>query len=391
MGGTACVQSNHVDSRGTGTDDGGHLGVDRTSTAARDGGDDTHIRKRKPCTASAELDRHAGQRVRVGAVDTRAIGKPDQFDGDPIKHAESFKLRSYFGAVEHRHQQELTTTEASSTPRLNATLDSEGSALSTQMLLHTRDDNCRSRVGQVSQRRRERRVRGLEAVRDGVGAQASNEVRGTPDECAGVPIQRRHSNQAGGVRENRARLREPINKDVDDDIKIGVTMLRWRTCESKSTSSGSQAGHRCEKRFSRSREHNSASTVNQCQCSWERIRRAKARAKGKGKDKGKDVKGKGKGKDAQNESSKKAKNDDQRKCFYCQKTGHVKAECRKRLKDLAEAEGKPVAAYATSKRHSNGRAAAVLTARRETHINVYHSHGSVRTAKRHASLPVGKP
>ena len=36
-----------------------------------------------------------------------------------------------------------------------------------------RIDNCRSRVGQVSQCRRERRVRGLEAVRDGMGTQAS--------------------------------------------------------------------------------------------------------------------------------------------------------------------------------------------------------------------------
>ena len=43
----------------------------------------------------------------------------------------------------------------------------------------------------------------------------------------------------------------------------------------------------------------------------------KSKGKGKGKDskgkgKGKDVKGKGKGKDAKNESSKNAKNDDQR-------------------------------------------------------------------------------
>ena len=62
------------------------------------------------------------------------IGKPEQFDGDPIKYADwSFKLRSYLGTVDQRYQQELTTTETSSTSRLNATLDSEGSALSTQM------------------------------------------------------------------------------------------------------------------------------------------------------------------------------------------------------------------------------------------------------------------
>ena len=74
---------------------------------------------------------------------------------------------------------------------------------------------------------------------------------------------------------------------------------------------------------------------------------ANPKTEGKGKEskgKGKDIKGKEKAKGVKNESSKKAKSDDQRKCFYCNKTGHVRAECRKRLKDLAEAEGEPVAA-----------------------------------------------
>ena len=71
---------------------------------------------------------------------------------------------------------------------------------------------------------------------------------------------------------------------------------------------------------------------------------ANPQSKGKGKEsegkgKGKDVKSKDKAKDVRNESSKKVKSDDRKKCFYCNKTGHVRAECRKRLKDLAEAEG----------------------------------------------------
>ena len=59
-----------------------------------------------------------------------------------------------------------------------------------------------------------------------------------------------------------------------------------------------------------------------------RAKRAKAKAQARtsrAKDKAKDVK---------NESSKKTKSDDQRKCFYCNKTGHVRAECRKRQKDF---------------------------------------------------------
>ena len=120
------------------------------------------------------------QRFQAGVVDTRVIGKPDQFDGDPMKCADwSFKLRSYFGAVDQRYQEELTKTESSSTPRLNANLGSEE----------------RSRVGQVSQYRRERRVRGLEAVRDGLGARASDEVCGTLDERAGAQNPSRHSRE----------------------------------------------------------------------------------------------------------------------------------------------------------------------------------------------------
>ena len=74
------------------------------------------------------------QRVQAGVVDTRVIGKPDQFDGDPMKYVDwSFKLKSYLGAVDQRYQEELTKTESSSTPRLNANLGCEDSALSTQM------------------------------------------------------------------------------------------------------------------------------------------------------------------------------------------------------------------------------------------------------------------
>ena len=75
-----------------------------------------------------------GQRLRTGVVDTRVIDKPDQFDGDPMKYGDwSFKLGSYLGGVDQRYQEELATTEASSTPRLNATFDSEASAPCTQM------------------------------------------------------------------------------------------------------------------------------------------------------------------------------------------------------------------------------------------------------------------
>ena len=61
----------------------------------------------------------------------------------------------------------------------------------------------------------------------------------------------------------------------------------------------------------------------------------------KSKSKGKDSKDKGRSmdKDIKSESSKKVWADDQRRCYYCQKTGDVKLHCETRLKDLADAEG----------------------------------------------------
>ena len=75
-----------------------------------------------------------GQRVRAGEVDTCVIGNTDKFDEDLTKYADwLFKLRSHSGAVDQQHQEELVNTEAASTTRLNASLDGEGSASSTQM------------------------------------------------------------------------------------------------------------------------------------------------------------------------------------------------------------------------------------------------------------------
>ena len=138
-------------------------------------------------------------------------------------------------------------------------------------------------------------------------------------------------------------------KTVDDDIKIGVTVLGMEDMRVK--------------------EHLIRNSVRIT--SWNQMREeileitrtqqyidsqpmpmqlgANPKSKGKGKEskgkgKGKDIKGEDKAKDVRNESSKKVKSDDRRKCFYCNKTGLVKAECNKRLRDLAEAERKPVAA-----------------------------------------------
>ena len=59
---------------------------------------------------------------------------------------------------------------------------------------------------------------------------------------------------------------------------------------------------------------------------------------GKSKDgKGKDGKGKTKGKDGKDKvESKSSSPNKDKKCFYCDKIGHVKGDCRKKRKDDEE-------------------------------------------------------
>ena len=58
------------------------------------------------------------------------------------------------------------------------------------------------------------------------------------------------------------------------------------------------------------------------------------KSKGRGKD----------GEDARKESSEKVKDDDRRKCYHCRETSHTGSQSRTRLKNLIDAEGKPVTA-----------------------------------------------
>ena len=298
-----------------------------------------------------------GQRfgVQAGVVDTRVIGKPDQ-----VVQAEVV-LRGRESAVSAGGDDDRSIVD----PETQRDAQQRRKCPQHTVVLHTRDDNGRISIGQVPQRRRERRVRSMEAVRDGVGAQASNKVRWTLDERAVVLVQRRHSEQAGSVREARTRLRESVIKyrrrrhqvGRDDAGDGGHASQRAPHPEQREDHElDTDAGRDC-------REHADTTVHRQPTCAHA------ARRESERQRQGCQVKGKGKGKDRKTVSLKKAQSDDQRKCSHCHKTGHVKAECRKTLKDLAKADRD-----ATPERHNNGRAAAVLTARREPHVDVHHSH-----------------
>ena len=167
-----------------------------------------------------------GQRVRTGVDDKRAIGKPDQFDGDPMKYADwSFKLRSYLGAVDQRYQEEMRKTESSSTPRLNANLGSEESALSTQMyyilVMATAEaalDKCHNAC--VNE--------GFEAWRQFVmewEPKLRTRYVGLLMNVLGYRFRDDVPTKLAAFERNVHDYENQSTKTVDDDIKIGVTML----------------------------------------------------------------------------------------------------------------------------------------------------------------------
>ena len=259
----------------------------------------------------------------------------------------SFRLKLYVGAVDQRCQLEPMTTEASSTPRPNATLSSESELPQHTDVPHTRDDNDRISNGQVSQRRRDRRV---EAWRQFV-------MEWEP-KLVGLlmhVLSYRFRDDIPSKLAAFARLAHESQslEAVNDDTKIGVTVLLMEDMGVRAHPIGNSARiaswTQTRETSSRSREHNITLTANLCQC-----RSVQPKSKGKGKD-SKDTKGRSKGKDAKNEWSKKAKVDDLRRCSCCQKTGHVKHQFKTRKKDLADAEGKPV----TANSHPNDTAAVV--------------------------------
>ena len=138
-----------------------------------------------------------------------------------------------------------------------------------------------------------------------MGAQASDEVCGTPDERAGVQIPRRHSNQAGSIRENRTRLREPVHKDP------GRRYQNWSDYAGDGGHASQRAPHpeqRQNHKLESDERGDSRDHENTMVHRHSTIANA-ARSESEGKE-SKDVKGKDKVKDAKNDSSKKAKSDD---------------------------------------------------------------------------------
>ena len=238
---------------------------------------------------------------------------------EPMKRADRlFKLRSYLEAVDQRNELEPAMTEESSTPRLNR-------ALSTQMyyILVMMKTLCRCRNTSASEEFAGRRqfVREWEPRFVGLLRNVLS-CRRKDDIPTQLPVDEvlTHESQS--------------SKSVMDDIMTDVNVLRMENGRVEACliweSTGNASCIQVRKEIlenTRTQQYTDSNLVPV---------QIGVQPKSKGKSKH--------GKDARIKSSEKVKDDDRRKCYYCREAGHTKSQSSTRLKDLADAEEKPVTA-----------------------------------------------
>ena len=252
------------------------------------------------------------QRVQAGVVETRVIGKPDQFDGDPMKYADwSFKLRSYLGAVDQRYQEELTKIEASSTPRLNANLASEESALSTQMYYILVMTTAGAALGKCHNAGVNE---GFEAWRQFVmewELKLRTRYVGLLMNVLGYRFRDDIPTKLAAFERTVHDYENQSTETIHEDIKIGVTMLDGGHASERAPHPEQRQNHKLESDARTQQYIDSQPAPMQLGANPKSKGKGKE-GKGKGKGKGKDIKGKDKAKDVKNESFKKVKRDDRR-------------------------------------------------------------------------------
>ena len=217
-----------------------------------------------------------------------------------------FKLRSYLGAVDQQNELEPATSEESSTPRLNRALSMLMYYILVMMKTLYRCRNARMSEEFAGRRQfvREWDLRFIGLLRNVLSCKCKDDV----------PTQ----------------LPETVTDDIMTDVDVlGMEDERVEICLTmESTGIANWIQVRKEiLEITKTQQYIDNNLVP-----------VKIGVQPKSMDKSKH------GKDARNESSEKVKDDDQRKCYHCREAGHAKSRSRTRLKDLTDAEWKPVTA-----------------------------------------------
>ncbi|CAK0882790.1 unnamed protein product [Prorocentrum cordatum] len=240
-----------------------------------------------------------------GVVDTRVIGKPGEFASDVTKFADwIFKMKSYVGAVDHRYQDKLMEAEQSQVTIRNATMEPDVARLSTQLYYiivmaasGSALDKCHNAgVNEAFEAWRQFVLEWEPKLRSrfvGLRMQAMA-YKSTGD----IPSALEAFERLAWDYESHS------SNNINDNEKIGAVMLGM-----EDSSAGLDARPNIREEISE------ITRAQQCG----------AGKKGKGK--------RGKADGGENPNAEK-------ECFHRRRTDHVKADCRKRHRDLAAAENR---------------------------------------------------
>ena len=269
----------------------------------------------------------------------------------------SFRLKLYLGAVDQRYQLEPMTTEASSTPRPSATLSSEASCLSTQMYYKLGTTTTGSALDKCHNA----------GVNEGFEAWRQFVMEWEP-KLVGLLMNVLSYRVRDDIPTKLAAFERLMHESqspeaVNDDTETGVTVPGMEDMRVKAHPIRNSARIAS---WTQTREDIPEITRTQHYTDSKPVPMqigVQPKSKGKGKD-SKDTKGRSKGKDAKNEWSKKAKVDDLRRCSSCQKTGHVKHQCKNEKERPCRCRRETSDCKLSSERHSSGRATSFFTARR---------------------------
>ena len=254
-----------------------------------------------------------------GVVDTKVIDSQGKFDEEPMKRADRlFKLRSYLGAVDQRNELESTTTGDSSTLRLNMTLSAQMfyKLVMTKTLYRCHNAGVNEGFAGWRQFVRESEPRFVGLLRNVLSCRRKDDIPTQLPADEGLA----HESQS--------------SETVIDDIMTDVNVLRMEDGRVKARLIAKST--RIASWIQMRREILEITRTQQYAYSKLVPTQIGVQPKSWGKSTY--------GKDARNESSEKVKDDDRRKCYNCRETGHAKSRRRTRLKDVDDAEGKPVTA-----------------------------------------------
>ncbi|CAE7207180.1 RE2 [Symbiodinium natans] len=282
-------------------------------------------------------------------VDTRGLGKPEVFKGDPATFNDwVFILRSYMGAMDRRYQALLQKAESSEIQLWNRLLTEEEQGLSTQ-LYYVLVMLCRGRA-----------LDKLHNCGDNEGVEAYRQLylEYNPklnSRYVGLLLEilryKFEGDLVSCIESFERKVREyekQSGKDVDDETVIGIVILgvEDQTVKEHLIRHSSRLDTWKKMRaeiieIARTQKY-LQSTPQPMDVGGLPKKPHKGSPKG-AKGDGKGDKGKSTGKDAGGKKGgDKGGKGDKKKgpCFYCQKPGHTKAECRKRAADLKKAENK---------------------------------------------------